>query len=127
MSCVKNFPASESVSESSGGTPWHFDDNETSVSGSSVEVLTFTVPAGRTRFITAIIGVACCEGVFELKNGADIIAKFTTTPSNFTETFKFDPPLPIIAGSTVVLNYTANVDNPNVDVHGFIMGNDKLS
>ena len=124
MTCVNILPKQQ---QQEGGTPWHLDATAPSVAESEVEILTFTVPASTTRTIERIIGTACCEGVFQLKDGIDILATFATTPSNFTKEFKFDPGLPIASGKTIKLFFTANEDSPVVDVYGHVMGRDQAN
>lgn len=105
---------------SNAGTPQFFETATQTTPGILQTLLTFTVPATGTRYLTQAIVVCRVEGEFFIKQNGSIIGSGRTGASNARGAFSYNPARPLIVGATITLEFTSRSGSKISDVEGYI-------
>jgi len=108
------------------GTPFHVSGTIAASPGGTVTVFSFVVPGGTTRNANTLFVTSENPGRFSLESGGSEVAAGELFEAEKNITFKFDPTLPISAGTLVELKYTAPPEpsGAGCPVSGFLSAND---
>lgn len=112
------------VSVSEAGDLVHLAANDVSTPGAAQDLITDTVPVGKTRKMTQV--VVCCRshGSYVVTSDSDIIGSGRTGPANPKDIFTWAPRKSEAAGKLLKVTFTANVESPSSDVEAYLMASD---
>jgi hypothetical protein len=93
--------------------------------GNSKQILTFTVPAGKTRTLHTIYLSCTMRGKMIVKSDGVIIGIARTAPGKPDINFPFYPGRAIAENKDVTITFIARSNSPIVDCDVFTMSTDK--
>lgn len=106
------------------GTPFFSDGVALTTPGSSQTLSSFTVAAGKSRYMTKIKVSSFIAGTWKADTGSGIIASGRVSSGHPDSFFEFTPRREISEGTTFSLKFTSRAGSSSTDVHYHVMSSE---
>jgi len=106
------------------GDPVHLTYNGLSTPGIEQTLISSTVPVGKSRNMSKIYMSGRQPGTYTIDDGTNIIGTGRIGPSNLVSTFRWEPRLELVSGTSTNLKFTSLSGTPASDIDAYYMALD---